>query len=462
MADLSAELMHQFKSALGPDGVVQDSEIIAPHLQDWRDNPPGHTPVMLQPQTTDEVAAILRLCQQTGTIISVQGGNTGLVGGQTPQGEVLLSLRRLNQIRALHPEDGLMIAEAGVTLDAAQQAAAHHDLRLTVDLASSGTATLGGMIATNAGGVMVLRHGMMRDQVAGLEVVLPTGEIWRDLRGLKKDNTGWDFKQLFVGSEGTLGVVTAAAVRLKPQPVERVTALVAVERLADALTLYGDMDAHFGPHLEAVELIPAIGLEFVGRHMPDVPQPFTSPPPWSVLLEFTNGTSGLAAPVCDHLAQRWPQTVLAQTDTQRQNLWALREHLSAAQKPEGGSWKFDIAIPRRALVQFVEAAYPQIERLCPGARPVTFGHIGDGNLHFNVSQPVGMDPATFKALYAQATEVVYDLVQAHEGSIAAEHGVGVMKGAAVAAQKPAIELALWRQMRHVFDPKGILNPRVLF
>jgi FAD/FMN-containing dehydrogenase len=455
----------RLKDAVGPKGFSQDPAEIAPHLEEWRGKYKGHTRLLLKPATTAEVSAALRICQETGTRLVTQGGNTGLVGGQIPLGgEVLLSTHRLNRIRHLDESGMTLAVEAGVTLAAVQQRAADHGLLFPLSLASEGSATLGGNIATNAGGTHVLRYGMTRALVLGLEVVLASGVVLEMMRALPKDNSGYDLKQLFIGSEGTLGVITAATLRLFPRPDAVVTALAAVPSPAAALKLLGALQAHTGGMLSAFELMPRLAMELITRHVEGTRDPLSAPSPWYVLIEASGGRdsnlaasleSGLADVVAGGLVS---DAVVASSAAQAAGLWKLRENISEAQKREGASIKHDISVPVAAIPDFLAKATPAVLALLPGARPVSFGHLGDGNLHFNFNSPAAGDDPSFLAQWDEVQQVVHDMVKEFGGSISAEHGIGAMKVASLPRYKSHEELDAMRAIKHAFDPKNILNP----
>lgn len=457
--------LERLKEAAGPDGYSEDPREIAPHLVEWRSKYEGRSPLLLKPRNTEQVSRILAVCHETATPIVPQGGNTGLVGGQIPlQGEILLSLARLNRVRRVDRDDMSMVAEAGVILANAQQAARDRGCYLPLSLASEGSCTIGGAISTNAGGVGVLRYGSARALVLGLEVVLADGRVLDVLRSLRKDNTGYDLKQVFVGAEGTLGVVTAAALRLFPAPAafETIFAAVPTPRAAVAF-LHGLQDAT-GGLVSAFELISQRGIEFVLAHIPNSRDPLTAPSPWYVLAEIAStGASTLkdnleAALSSGIVAGTVSDAVIASSETQRRALWHLRESVSEAQKYEGASIKHDIAVPIDRVPEFLARGIAAVEALVPGIRPVPFGHLGDGNIHFNFSVPKGVDDKAFLARWDEISRIVHDLVANFGGSISAEHGVGVMKRGEILRYKSAVEIELMRRLKQTFDPKGILNP----
>jgi FAD/FMN-containing dehydrogenase len=458
-------VLDRLKDTVGAKGFLTNPAEIAPHLEEWRGKYHGHSPLLLKPASTAEVSAILRICNETGTALVTQGGNTGLVGGQIPlRGEVLLSTQRLNQVRGLDESGMTLSVEAGVTLAEVQRAADERRLFFPLSLASEGSCTIGGNIATNAGGTHVLRYGMTRALVLGLEAVLPNGTVLEMLRALHKDNSGYDLKQMFIGSEGTLGVITAATLRLFPKPDVAVTALVAVPSPACAVTLLGAMQAHTGGMLSAFELMPRIALEFVTRHIEGTRDPLSAPSPWYVLMEATGGRhanlaasfeDGLAAAIADGLAI---DAVVASSAAQAAALWKLRESISESQKREGASIKHDISVPVAAIPDFLAKATPAVLAVVPGARAVSFGHLGDGNLHFNFNSAKAGDDPEFLALWEEVQQTVHDIVKEFSGSISAEHGIGAMKVAQLPRYKSHEELDAMRALKRTFDPKNILNP----
>lgn len=460
--------LEALKAAVGPDGWTTDPDRIAPSLTEWRGAWRGQTPLMLTPATTEQVAAAVRVCAGHGVAITPQGGNTGLVGGQIPQGEVLLSLRRMRAVRAVWPLEDVMVLEAGLTLLEAQQTAEAHDRHFPLSLAAEGTATVGGVISTNAGGTAVLRYGVARDLVLGLEAVLPDGTIFHGLRRLRKDNTGYDLKQLLIGAEGTLGVVTAAALKLFPVMRSRTTAIVGLTSVADALTLLARAKAETGGGVEAFELMNRQGLDMVLEHIPDTREPLEAPTPWAVLIELVSGEPGATEAGMERLLEAAFEeglivdAAVAQTEAQARAFWRLREDMSAAQKAAGGGWKHDISLPLSTIPEFVEETGAALNAAHPGIRLVTFGHLGDGNLHYNVVPPVGADPEAFAAQRDEGARIVHDRVAARDGSISAEHGLGVLKTDEALRYKDPAQVAAMRAVRAALDPQRILNPRVLF
>ncbi|HEX3754660.1 MAG TPA: FAD-binding oxidoreductase [Rhizomicrobium sp.] len=459
------ETFERLKQVVGAKGFSENPAEIAPHLEEWRSKYRGHSPLLLKPANTAEVAALLAICNETRIPIVPQGGNTGLVGGQIPlHGEVLLSTQRLNRLRRLDESGMTLTVEAGVTLAEVQRTADDRQLLFPLRLASEGSCTIGGNIATNAGGTHVLRYGMTRALVLGLEVVLADGRVLNLLRSLVKDNAGYDLKQIFIGSEGTLGVIAAATLRLFPKPDLAVTAFAAVPSPAAALALLVRMQSATGGMLSAFELMPRIALDLVLAHIDGTRDPLAAPSPWYVLMEATGGTqsglvetfdTALAGAITNDIAT---DAAMAANSAQAARLWKLRESVSEAQKREGASIKHDISVPVAAIPDFIAQAVPAVLAIVPGARPVSFGHLGDGNLHFNFNAPEGGDNAVFLAQWDAVQQAVYDMVNRFHGSISAEHGVGTMKAAILPRYKSSEELDAMRALKQAFDPRNILNP----
>lgn len=468
MADVSPADLAALKSAAGDGGWTDDADVIAPRLTEWRGRWTGSTPLMLTPRSTDEVARLVRVCAERRIPLTTQGGGTGLVGGQIPFGEVLLSLSKMRAVRDISPLDDALTVEAGVTLLEAQQAALAADRRFPLSLAAEGSATIGGAISTNAGGVQVLRYGMMRDLVLGLEAVLPSGEIFHGLKRLRKDNTGYDLKQLLIGAEGTLGVVTAATLKLFPVARSRAVAFVALDTPGHAVELLARAKAEAGPGVEAFELMKALGLDLVLRHIPDTRAPLDAVPPWSVLIEIASSQPGAADDQMQRLLEvafehgLITDAAVAQSDAQRAQFWRLREEHSAGLKPEGGGWKHDVSVPISRIAAFIDEATPAVERFHPGARVSVFGHVGDGNLHFDVLPAPGEDIPAFLARWKEGSTVVHDVVARYDGSISAEHGLGRLKTEEARRYKSPAEIAAMSAVRLALDPRRIMNPAVLF
>jgi len=463
----AADLVAELAAIVGAGNAITAPEEQAPYLVEWRDLYMGRTPLIVKPATTDEVSKILALANANGVAVVPQGGNTGLVGGQIPSSagtEIVLSLRRMNRIRAIDPAGTAMTVEAGVTLQAAQETARGVGRLFPLSLASEGSATIGGNLATNAGGVSVLSYGTARALVSGLEVVLADGSVWDGLKALKKDNTGYDLRDLFVGSEGTLGVITAATLRLYPEPAERATAFAALPGLDALLPLFQRAEAQAGPALTAFEFMSGELMEFVFRHVPGTRRPLAGNAPWYVLLEVSGAREGQAAAALDAVladaaaAGLVGDAVVAASLRQAAGLWRLREAASEAQKGEGGSIKHDISVPVSRMPEFLARAAEVVEGICPGARPVPFGHFGDGNVHYNISQPPGMARDAFLGLWDRMALSVHDVAVALGGSISAEHGIGQLKVGELARVKSEVEIDLMRRIKTALDPNGILNP----
>jgi FAD/FMN-containing dehydrogenase len=461
------DVISRLKAALGPDGWSEDPQRLEPKLVEWRGRWRGETPLLVLPRTVEEVAAVVGICAETGAAITPQGGNTGLVGGQIPHGEVLLSLERMRAIRDVAPLDDVIVAEAGCTLTAVHEAAEGVERFFPLSLASEGAAMIGGLVSTNAGGTAVLRYGNMRDLVLGLEAVMPNGEVFRGLKRLRKDNTGYDLKQLLIGAEGTLGVVTAASLKLFPILASRATAMAAMESPHAAVELLARARQESGGTVEAFELIGRRGLEFVLRNVGGR-EPLEAPSPWYALIETASGEQGAAEASMERIltgaleAGLVADAAIAQSRTQAKDYWALRENQSAGQKPEGTVWNHDVSVPVSRIADFLDEATAAVERTWPDARVVAFGHVGDGNIHFDVLQPAGGDGAAHSAMRDEGSRLVHDIVARYDGSISAEHGLGAMKSAEALRYKWPVEVAAMRAIRGALDPARIMNPRVLF
>jgi FAD/FMN-containing dehydrogenase len=453
---------------VGPAHAIADSERQQPFLHELRGLYEGRAALVLRPGSTDEVSQILSVANEARIGVVPQGGNTGLVGGQTPSPDghqVVLSLSRLTRVRDIDAAGGTMIVEAGVTLADAQAAADSADRLFPLSLPSQGSCQIGGVLATNAGGVGVLAYGNARALTLGLEVVTAGGEVWDGLRTLKKDNTGYDLRDLFVGSEGTLGVITAAALKLYPRPAERVVALAAVPDIASVAALFRLAEARGHAGLTAFEFMSRFTLELVTRNIPNTRLPLRELAPWYALIELSSAEpGGLAEAIMQRLLAAAAEqnmiadAVIAGSLAQSQALWRLRETASEAQRPEGGSIKHDVSVPVARIPEFLAAADAAVARVCPGARPVVFGHFGDGNVHYNVTQPPGMDKAAYLALWGPMSASVHDVVAGFGGSISAEHGIGQLKRDELLRFKSPLEMALMRRIKAALDPNGILNP----
>ena len=457
--------LKRFIEIVGDKYALTDPSDQASYLREWRQLYQGKTPLVLKPGTTEEVSKILALAHETNAAVVPQGGNTGLVGGQIPfENEIVLSLERLNRVRTVDPRGNTMIAEAGVTLAAAQQAAEKAGRLFPLSIASEGSCQIGGNLATNAGGLQVLSYGNARDLVLGLEVVLADGRVVNGLRALRKDNTGYDLRNLFIGSEGTLGIITAAVLKLFPQPVSTATAIVGLADLEKA-ALFFDLAYERGAgELTAFEIMPRLGIEFVLRHAEGTRDPLCSSYPWYVLIELSSLRADAASPALEALLVKGVEdeivadAALAASLTQAEEFWKLREMLSEVQLNEGGSIKNDVSVPVAALPEFLTRATEAVTALVPGCRPVPFGHYGDGNIHFNISQPEGGDKQDFLARWDEVAGAVNAIVLELGGSISAEHGIGRMKRDLLREVKSPVEIELMRKIKDAFDPRGILNP----
>jgi len=465
---VSPEVIAQIKAVVGDAGYSEDPMRVDPKLTEWRGKWKGHTPLLVLPKSTEEVSAVVKICYDNGVAITPQGGNTGLVGGQIPFGEILISLERMKAVRDVAPTDDTMVLETGLTLLDAQQIAEKAGRYFPLSLAAEGTATVGGVISTNAGGTAVLRYGVTRDLVSGLEVVLPNGEIFHGLKRLRKDNTGYDIKHMFIGAEGTLGIITAASLKLFPIMNSRSTAIVAFDSAQKAIDLLVRAKQETGGQVEAFELMGRYGLSLVLKHIPDTRDPLEAEYPWYALIEVASGDPEGAANSMQRLLEAAFEeelvldAVIAQNETQAAEFWRLREDHSAAEKAEGAAWKHDISVPLSRMAEYMEEGKKAIEAFLPGARLVAFGHVGDGNVHFNVIVPEGMDAGKFNALRDEGAKVVHDLVHQYEGSISAEHGLGRMKTEEALLYKDPVAVSAMRALRLALDPKRIMNPHVLF
>ncbi|MDE2612764.1 MAG: FAD-binding oxidoreductase [Burkholderiales bacterium] len=464
-------LIEDLRAALGAAQVLTEGDLTAFEV-DWRKRWRGKALAVVRPGSTDEVAAVVRLCAAAGTSIVAQGGNTGLVGGGVPDAsgrQVLLSLARMRRVRALDAANLTLTVEAGCVLQAAQQAAADAGLLLPLSLASEGSCTIGGNLATNAGGTQVLRWGNARELCLGLEVVTAAGEVWHGLGGLRKDNTGYDLRDLFIGSEGTLGIITAATLKLAPQPAAVMTALAACTSLADCVQLLALARSRLGAALTGFEVMGRCARELVARHYPQLPRPLPEAP-WTVLLEASDlegerqARARFEALLAAALAAGSVfDAVVAESLAQSQGLWHIRESIPLAQAEEGLNVKHDISLPVSAIPEYVAHTDAALEQRFPGVRIVAFGHLGDGNLHYNVQAPAGSDARRFLGEHEHAVNtLVFDALVPFSGSFSAEHGIGALKRGELAARKSPVALALMRSIKAALDPQGVLNPgRVL-
>ena len=452
---------------VGADNVVTAEADMAPHLVDWRGRYRGAARCVVRPATTNEVSAVVRACAEAGVAMVPQGGNTSLCGAGIPDagGEaVLINLTRMNKIRAIDPANSTMTVDAGCVLQAVQEAAFEVGRLFPLSLAAEGSCQVGGNLSTNAGGVQVLRYGNTRELTLGLEVVMPSGEVWDGLRGLRKDNTGYDLKHLFIGAEGTLGIITGVVLKLFPLPQATVTAWLAIDSPQRAVQLLGEMQAAFGATLTACELVSEVALGLVLKHIPGVQSPF-SQSSWHLLIELSGpgDEASLREALERFLEQAFENeaisdAVLAQSVEQARRLWALRESISEAQKIEGLSIKHDISVPISCIGEFVERTDAALQEAFPGIRIVAFGHVGDGNLHYNQSKPAAAENAAFIAVQPQVDQIVHDLVYQLGGSISAEHGIGQLKREELLRYKSTLEMEMMRCVKRALDPQGLMNP----
>ena len=455
------------RAIVGRDQVLTSTEAMVPYLIDWRGRYRGAARCVVRPGTTDEVAAVVRLCAEHRVPMVPQGGNTSHCGASIPDpsgAAVLICLSRMNAIRVVDADNYTMTVEAGCILANVQEAAVAARRLFPLSLAAEGSCQIGGNLATNAGGVQVLRYGNMRDLTLGIEVVLPNGEVWNGLRGLRKDNTGYDLKHLFIGSEGTLGIITAAVLKLYPLPHDKATAWLAIDSPNAAIRLLGRVQEAFGTEVNACELVSDVSLGLVMRHFPEMRTPITDSP-WHVLVELTGPgePSSLKAALEVFLERELENgtlqdAVIAQSEAQAKHLWALRESISEAQKIDGFSIKHDIAVPVSRIDEFLALTDRALTDAFPGIRIVAFGHLGDGNLHYNQSRPEAEDNAAFMTLQPQVNRIVHDIVHRLGGSISAEHGIGQLKRDELLRYKSTLEVEMMRQIKAAFDPLGLMNP----
>lgn len=465
---IRASILDELRRIVGPAGYLDQPSDIEPYTIDHRRLYRGATPLVLRPQSTEEVSRILRLCNEERIGVVPIGGNTSYCGGATPSADgnqIVVSLARMRRIRSIDPDNFTLIAEAGCVLQEVQEAAAAVDRLFPLSLGSEGSCQLGGNLSTNAGGTAVLRYGMMRDLVLGLEVVLPDGRIWDGLSQLRKDNTGYDLRNLFIGAEGTLGIITAASCKLFSRPRELITAFAAVADPSAAVTLLSRLRAATGDAVSTFELIPRFGLDLVIRHVPGTSDPFDEAHSWYVLTEVSSARtdSELREIIERELFVAIENgtvrdAVIAQNEAQREAFWRLRESIPEGQRLEGASIKHDISVPTSALPRFIEEASAMLNSLVPDARILPYGHLGDGNLHFNLSVPVGGDAAQFMARAGQIHSAMYDLVARYGGSFSAEHGIGQLKRTELARYKHPVALEVMRAIKQTLDPNGIMNP----
>ncbi|MDH3288295.1 MAG: FAD-binding oxidoreductase [Betaproteobacteria bacterium] len=463
-----ASTLERIRAVVGIQGILTDAGDIEPYVVDWRGFYRGQTPAVVRPASTAEVAAVVKICAETHIPVVPQGGNTGMCGAATPSptgDQIILSLGRMNRVREVDALNDTLTADAGCILANIQQAALNVDRLFPLSLGAEGSCQIGGNLATNAGGVNVLRYGNARDLTLGLEVVLPDGRVWNGLRGLRKDNTGYDLKDVFVGSEGTLGIITAAVLKLFPRPRTVVTAMAAVPDPAAAVALLGLLRGECGECISAFELISRLCLDLVFNHIPDTRDPFSGPHSWYVLTELAdaNEQGPLRAAFERAMALAVERglvvdAVIAGGESQRQSLWRMRESIPEASRAEGMLYRHDISVSVSRIADFISTAEAALERAFPDVRIICFGHLGDGNLHYNafVAGRRRDNPADRDA--TDVNRIVYDVVHRFGGSFSAEHGIGQSKRGELALYKSAVELELMRTLKRALDPHNIMNP----
>jgi FAD/FMN-containing dehydrogenase len=464
----SSDALTRLQQLLGDKGFIADAATMEPYLCEERGTYHGAAKAVLRPASTDEVAAVVKLCAEAKLPIFPQGGNTGLAGGAVPWEDgrgVVLNLSRMNRVRDVDPVDYSITVEAGCILADVQKAAEGVDRLFPLSLGAEGSCQIGGNISTNAGGIQVLRYGNTRALVLGLEVVLPDGRVWRGLRALRKDNTGYDLKQLFIGGEGTLGIITAATLRLFPLPKAVETAFLGLSRVEDAMELFSRARRASGDQLTAFELISRFGIDMALKHVAGIIDPLPVKFPWYVLLEISSSEaqSGLLETLERFLSESMEaglvkDGVIAKSGAQARDLWRIREGLVDAQKFEGGSIKHDISVPVSRVADFIGRAHAAIAERLPGIRPNAFGRVGDGNIHYNIHQPERADKAVFLARQEEFNRIVHDIAVGFNGSISAEHGIGRLKVGELAHYKEPIEIEMMRRVKQALDPCGIMNP----
>ncbi len=468
-AAVPAGVIERIRKAVGAQGILTAAADLEPYVVDWRGVYRGVAAAAVRPANTSEVAAVMKICAETGTALVPQGGNTGMCGASVPNaggGEIVLTLSRMNKIIEVDPLNNTLTAEAGCVLANIQQAAADAGRLFPLSLGAEGSCQIGGNLSTNAGGVNVLRYGNTRDLVLGLEVVLPDGRVWNGLRGLRKDNTGYDLKHLFIGAEGTLGIITAATLKLFPRPAANATAWMAVRDPEAALRLLALMRRHCNDRITAFELISRHSLELVWRHVPGTRDPMAAPSPWYVLTELADAgeehvlRTDLERALEDALtAELVVDAVIAENRTQAQALWHMRESIPEGARQEPVMvYRHDIAVAVGRIPEFIREAQAALEKRFPGVRLICFGHLGDGNLHYNAYLPERLRTDAAARDAHDVTETVYDIVRQYGGSFSAEHGIGLSKVAELAHYKSAVELDLMRTVKRALDPQGLLNP----
>ncbi len=463
--------LKKLKKCLGDQYVITDSDALTPYICEYRGRYIGQALAVAKPKNTREVADVVKHCVEHNIPIVPQGGNTSLVGGSIAYDDkaLILNLSRLNHLREIDPYNFSVTVEAGFILADLQKLAEKNDRYFPLSLGAEGSCQIGGNIASNAGGMLTIGYGNTRDLVLGLEVVLPNGEIWHGLRRLRKDNSGYDLKHIFIGSEGTLGIITAAVLKLFPKPVRRETFFAGLNTPQQSIELLSRCREVASDRIMAFEIIPRLGIDLALKHLPATVDPLARRYPWYIMADLRSGSDNDAFrhDIEKLLAQGYDEgliedATLADNESKREQLWYIREAIVEAQRLEGGSIKHDIAVPISTIPEFLERATACVTEMVPGIRPIPFGHLGDGNLHFNLTQPEGMDRDAFVAQWDNINHKVHDIVVKLGGSIAAEHGVGTFKREELALRKSEIEINLMRQIKKSLDPQGIMNPNVIF
>ncbi len=458
-------LLDRLANIVGPGGLVTDVADMGPYIAEQRDLYRGETPCIVRPASTEEVSRVVKTCHDAGVAIVPQGGNTGLCGGAVASGEVIVSLTRMNRVREVDPVNFTMTVDSGCVLSSLQEVAEEHDRLFPLSLGAEGSCQIGGNLSTNAGGTTVIRYGNTRELTLGLEVVLPNGDIWDGLTGLRKNNTGYDLKHLFIGAEGTLGIITGAVVKLFPRPRVRSTAFIALRDLEDVLEVLGRARKASGDTVSGFELIPRICIDISIRHTEGNFEFLEGRHEWYALIEFESSEEclDLGAAMENFLAEAYEDglvvdATIARSDSQRGQFWFLREAMVLSQKPEGASIKNDVSVPISKVPQFISEANAAVGEMYPGIRPLAFGHVGDGNVHYNLSQPVDGDPQEFLDRWDEITSRVADIALVMRGSFSAEHGIGKLKVHDLATRKSAVELNMMRAIKKTLDPSGLMNP----
>lgn len=464
-------VIDQIKEAVGPKGYTEDIRVMAPYLADWRGNFNGAAPIVVLPKSTAEVSAVVKICAAAGIAMVPQGGNTGLVRGGIPTeagDQIVINLSRMNKVLDVDARSFTLKTEAGATLQSIQEAASEADRLFPLSLAAEGSCQIGGNIGTNAGGIHVMRYGNTRDLVLGLEVVLPNGDIWDGQTALRKDNTGYDLKQLFIGAEGSLGIVTGAVLKLFPAPKAIETAFIGCASAEDALSMLARFREVRGDHLTAFEIFPRQGLELVLKNIPGTRDPLAEEHPWYALVEFwaANAEEPLKDAMEAMLAELLEaglgsDAAIPATIEQRNALWKLRESFAEALRAEGAGFACDVSVPVASIPEFIARADAAVEALLPGAITVGFGHAGDGNIHYNMGPPAGMGMAELVKLAGGLSRAVHDIVVDLDGSISAEHGIGRQRAPELAHYKDDLSLSMMRGIKASIDPENLMNPGVI-